>query len=271
MSRIPSAWFVREYQRLLQQESPIQDNDVEALHHYRVALRRLRVLLRAFRKPLADTPARTLETRLHRLSKALGPARDADIRLQHFEQTLRALPMGQALLENQRFQQREERKRVKRLLKSASHRCLMRDVGHFLSGTLPIAMAAVNTSAWHRQAVKSLDKLLEQVLERGGKEPCLAPQPLHYLRIACRRARYLTEFFTWLGPDIRLLATRLKAAQDVLGTLHDLDVQIAYWRRQPAAAPELLRFLKARRRQAERRMPGAWKKLLVPTQRRLQR
>jgi CHAD domain-containing protein len=49
-------------------------------------------------------------------------------------------------------------------------------------------------------------------------------QPLHDLRIACKRLRYALERFTSREPSLLDAATRLRQMQDALGTLHDCDV-----------------------------------------------
>src|SRR5690606_29289488 len=55
--------------------------DSEALHDFRVALRRLRSVLQDWRRPTSDTiPGRYLR-HLRRLARATGPSRDLEVRL----------------------------------------------------------------------------------------------------------------------------------------------------------------------------------------------
>ena len=54
-------------------------NDRESLHDFRVALRRLRSWLRAFRADLRGTVRRKHRRRLRAVSRAAGAARDAEV------------------------------------------------------------------------------------------------------------------------------------------------------------------------------------------------
>ena len=56
-------------------------SDAEALHDYRVALRRLRSCLRAYRKFLRSTLKAKTETRLRRLARATNRSRDLEVHL----------------------------------------------------------------------------------------------------------------------------------------------------------------------------------------------
>ncbi len=50
---------------------------------------------------------------------------------------------------------------------------------------------------------------------------------LHDMRIACKRLRYLLEIFgVAFGDDLRPFIDEVAALQDVLGDIHDCDVQI---------------------------------------------
>lgn len=50
---------------------------------------------------------------------------------------------------------------------------------------------------------------------------------LHDMRIACKRLRYLLEIFgVAFGPDLRPFTEEVAGLQDLLGDIHDCDVQI---------------------------------------------
>ncbi len=55
--------------------------EAEALHDFRVALRRLRTLLRGFRPELGDVVPRKLQRQLRDLTRATTAARDAEVQL----------------------------------------------------------------------------------------------------------------------------------------------------------------------------------------------
>src|SRR5207253_1666114 len=56
-------------------------DDVEALHDFRVALRRVRSALRSFRSELGDAVPKKLQRRLRDVTRATGAARDAEVQL----------------------------------------------------------------------------------------------------------------------------------------------------------------------------------------------
>jgi CHAD domain-containing protein len=67
---------------------------------------------------------------------------------------------------------------------------------------------------------------LEEAVHAAG--PLYAPEPIHAVRIAVKKLRYAFE----LARDLRLLGssrvlTTLRAAQQTLGRLHDLQVLVA--------------------------------------------
>jgi CHAD domain-containing protein len=83
---------------------------------------------------------------------------------------------------------------------------------------------------------------LDEAVQAAG--PLYAPEPIHAVRIAVKKLRYAFE----LSRDLQLLGSRavlprLRAMQETLGRLHDLQVLAARvdgWRaRIPAADPHL--------------------------------
>ncbi|HEY8020753.1 MAG TPA: CHAD domain-containing protein, partial [Thermoanaerobaculia bacterium] len=57
------------------------DDDEEALHDFRVGLRRLRSAIRAYRGALAGSVPRKLERRLRRLADSTGSGRDTEVQI----------------------------------------------------------------------------------------------------------------------------------------------------------------------------------------------
>lgn len=243
-------------------ERGLGDGPVEAVHDLRVAIRRIRTLLRAFRKPLAGTGAGTLERRLQRLSKSLGPARDADIWLRFLLTDPAVRPLAArrawpAFLAREEAARGRRRRAAGRILAGEPSQRLCRDLERFMDSLNP------TRRRFAPLAEKALKRQLARVAERSRIGPRFAPGPVHRLRIACRRARYLAEFFgPVLGADVRRLARQMRAVQNVLGDLHDRDVCAARLRRAagplPAAAAAAL--ADERRRDLER-FRKAWKRV----------
>lgn len=66
-------------------------------------------------------------------------------------------------------------------------------------------------------------RLEELYSHQPGTEP--TSEQLHDLRISARRLRYCLEFFrSAFGEDLDETITRIKELQEILGTIHDLDV-----------------------------------------------
>src|SRR5262245_37209228 len=65
--------------------------DAEALHAFRVAIRRLRSMLQAYRSPLGGNVRPKDRRRLRRLADATGPARDAEVQIGRLRELRQAL------------------------------------------------------------------------------------------------------------------------------------------------------------------------------------
>src|SRR5204862_177143 len=87
-------------------------DDAEALHDFRVALRRLRSVLRSFRSELGDAVPKKLQRQLRDVTRATGAARDAEVQLgwvrSHRAELGRRLPPGLPWLLARLAQQQDE-------------------------------------------------------------------------------------------------------------------------------------------------------------------
>ena len=69
-------------------------DDAEALHDFRVAMRRLRSTLRAYQPQLDAVVPAKLRRRLRDLARATGEARDVEVQISWFERRRNELPPG---------------------------------------------------------------------------------------------------------------------------------------------------------------------------------
>jgi CHAD domain-containing protein len=205
--------------------------DPEGLHDFRVALRRLRSCLRAFRPELESTLGRRLRRRLRRLADATGERRDLQVHLAWVEEQLAALEPGEraAALDligwmGEREQDasdrlnRTVRERFPRLRRRLERRLAFYPVPVSRHGAAPLESAG---AAVERALVTMGDELagaLAQVHAAGDD------QEAHLARIAAKRLRYLLEPFADELPEAARLIARLKSLQDALGDLHDTHV-----------------------------------------------
>ena len=97
--------------------------------------------------------------------------------------------------------------------------------------------ATTETKARGPQAERKLAKLVRKSIRQQCQRMLSstppdtlkdsAPEQLHRLRIACKKLRYMFEFFASAFPEEMTAEPirRLRTLQDVLGQLNDLDVQ----------------------------------------------
>ncbi len=256
-------WLRRDVTRL----------DAEAIHDFRVTLRRLDSALRLL-QPLASPAAMRARESIHRVFDALGKVRDLDeqLRLLEVEEPLHALlrRRRQAALSRLTRELRSTAAarwpdRLARLLRSP--RCWR--------SRLALEPARAIAAALIRERRRRLRRSLRQ-LDRNA--------PLASFHRARRRAKRcddaLADFEPWLGDAVRPLRRALRDLRSALGTLQDAVVaandfaDLARSRSVGAALRERARQLSdaqlARRQRALRRAlhaadavvhTGAWRRL----------
>lgn len=213
---------------LLKQKSP------EALHAFRVALRRTRCGLSEFKRILTKEDEAFFKSEFRWLNSVTAPIRDLDVHLQTWEdvtadlnreQRLHLQPMRAFLLKKQA----RSRHKLVQIIRSARYRQLRRKWRAFLDGKHE-ALGQRAHDAVCRTATRGLHRALKRVVRRGAKIQASSPAPrLHELRIAFKKLRYVLEFSQTLYPKIQYkhIISRLKALQESLGAFQDLSVQRA--------------------------------------------
>ena len=189
----------------------------DSVHQMRVAVRRLRMVLRLLQ-------LRGLDPGAKRLQDALGEVRDAQLQ----SDWLRGRDTGLRRIQQARMRRAKEG--------------LRRELSRWRSQTLPALLdAAVGDPAPspHRlsKLFRNRVRRLRDRLERARLHP--TPATIHQARISAKQVRYLVEAAEDLLPKkvVRLHAD-LKALHVSLGELHDLDVRIALVKRRPALLRE---------------------------------
>ena len=202
-------------------------DDVEALHDFRVALRRLRTLLRSFRDEAGDVVTKKLQRRVRDVARSTNPARDAEVQLAWILAHKAELGGGRrpglpwlvARLEAQRDRAyagiREDGPPEFRQLDRRIRRALTRALADATPGRPAFAAA---TGGLVRAHVTELEQELEAA--RSTRDEAA----IHRARIAVKRLRYLLEPLQEGGAREAAIIDRLKQLQDLLGELHDLHV-----------------------------------------------
>jgi triphosphatase len=204
----------------------------EAVHQMRVALRRLRSALLAFKKMLPKADRRWVAEEIEALDAALGRARDLDVFARDLVAPCRAVLAGEAdfpALEEALARRRQEAYRtVETRLLSPAHKSAMARLERWFEGCgwrrpeLPAADAA----PLHDAAVQLLDRRRRDVKRRSKGFRRLSAKQRHKLRIAVKDLRYTLELLAGLYAKDALarFEKRLKRLQDDLGHANDVRV-----------------------------------------------
>lgn len=206
--------------------------DSEALHDFRVGLRRLRSCLRAYRGELGDGLRKRTRRRLKALMAATGPSRDAEVQIAWLKEQRPTLTAQQrtgaaALLETV-----TRRKEVADAAAEQTIGQAFPSVRRKLARRLSEYQVTLRLDGPPEPAVTAAHVTGSLVLDLAGElEQHLATvhslgdvSETHRVRIAGKRLRYVLEP---LRPEVEEavpLVTRLKRLQDILGDLHDAAV-----------------------------------------------
>jgi CHAD domain-containing protein len=231
--------LLAEFVAMLQHETGSRSGeDIEDVHHMRVATRRMRSLFRLLRPYYKRSSTRTFTTELRHLAWTLGAVRDLDVLIDDvrtYQATLKApqqADLQQAIdeLDKQRENVRHE---LVDLLDSRLYRRLLKDFSKFLTTSgdgakaipkdevLPIQVRHIlPIIIYHRlAAVRAYDSVLAE-----------ADAPtLHALRIELKQLRYTLSLFSEvLGPQAAEFIEEVKNLQDCLGHMNDAVIARAY-------------------------------------------
>jgi CHAD domain-containing protein len=204
----------------------------EAIHDFRVSLRRLRTLLAAARPLLRRKAARRASRALSAAARATGPLRDEEV----LTETLSGLALRPT-----------SRSRVDAWLEArATEARALRNAGVAAvteGGLMPALDGLEELLARGSQRDRALPAFAAHALARARRDVAeLAPhatvdalEPLHRLRLAMKRLRYLAEWLAGVfaaeaytrpsaAEELRELARAAAHYQKEFGLVHDLDV-----------------------------------------------
>lgn len=224
-------------------------SDAKALHDFRVALRRLRSVLRAYRGVLDDSVSPKIRRRLSCMARLSGANRDAEVRIQWIGERRESIQgagnPGLAWVEQQlRRERRAGGRNLRRELDlhfAATTATLQRRLMHYRVMLGPRENPALPST---RELMSStlLDLIGTQRERLDAPRRVGDVRALHQARIASKRLRYALEPLAEDGFASRRLArsagaaiARLSSLQDELGTINDAHL-FRRWLRQGAAA-----------------------------------
>lgn len=218
-------YFSARFEELLAEE-PAARCRAEGVHRMRVATRRIRAALRAFKGILPAAPRKAFNRDVKWVARVLGDVRDLDVYrddLQHYSAELAAedaacLSDYQEHLAEQRHQARKE---LLACLSSHRYQQLRHRWAQFLQRR-PI-MSKLEKLSIRDAATRIIGKQYKRVLRDGRAITRHSPDDaLHELRIDAKRLRYSFEIFQLVcGESLKPFIKRLKELQDTLGEFQD--------------------------------------------------
>ena len=209
-----------------------EGSDPEALHDFRVAVRRLRSQLRAFRGELEGAVGRKLSRRLRRIAAGTNPGRDAEVGIALLDELARGASPAEkraaGALGARLAERRDEvYRRVEAELLPAFDAVAARLHERLASWQVEVRLdgaakplrpfRAALGAELGRHAASLLDAL---DAARDGSEA----RAVHRARIAAKRLRYLLEPVAPALEAAREPVRRLRQLQDLLGDARDLGV-----------------------------------------------
>lgn len=208
----------------------LQDDDPEALHQFRVSLRRIRSLISQFEAAL-ELPQRLKRSRIAALARATGDCRDADVLREQLEQRLLPrLPASdhqacRPLLRQLQRQRRRAFRQLETALRSQRCRNLLQQLEQWTVAPRTTCLGQQPLEAWlpeWRLASSSCCFLQAGWFASDPDDPAL-----HVLRKRVKEVRYGMESLReWLGVEGAHWISDLRSVQSCLGDLHDQQVLI---------------------------------------------
>lgn len=224
--------------------------DPEALHDFRVAVRRLRSCCRAYRPFIAGSVSKKLRGRLREITTATNAARDAEVLLAWVRTQRETLAGAEPQGVDWLVERLEERR-------AAAQAAISGGIPEQFSGLAARLRKRLNRfeTTVHldgrsrpRPFGRVAGELIQSHVAELREQLKLVHAPgdadeAHRARISAKRLRYLLEPLARRSRRAKGLVTRLKALQDLLGDLRDMQVLA----REIAAAVEWGAAERARR------------------------
>lgn len=212
-------------------ELPVAAGHPEGVHQARVAIRRLRAALWAFRHVLSEEERKTFNREFRWFQRQLSPARDWHVFVDEtVPALLSAYPGRRTAATRLRKAAREERTRVTNNIAG-----LFRDVRYTrLILRFTQWMAEQEASMETLLSVQPVTQFAAGILDESHRMFLSDTRPLsrmsarkrHTLRKRGKKLRYACEFFSslWPGPRTDNYLRSMKHLQESLGVINDVSV-----------------------------------------------
>ncbi|MFM9971311.1 MAG: CHAD domain-containing protein, partial [Burkholderiales bacterium] len=220
------------------------NRDSESLHQFRVSIRRLRSLLRAYKGELEDSVKKKSRRELRTLTQSTNESRDAEVQLAWLRAQMPGLNRTQLAGVTLLIDRIEKAKCKADKLLYRTVDTKFEDVRRRLAGSLSSPFPAKESNAnaaSKRTAANAFARQVTRLAFSLERNMALVRFPsslneAHQARIACKRLRYLIEPFTNGVGECRTCVNTLKTLQDLLGDLHDaqlLEKEVSSFLKKP--------------------------------------
>ncbi len=206
-------------------------DDIEALHDFRVGLRRLRTILKAFRSDLRPDIRRKDRRKVRKLARSTGAGRDAEVLLEWLESIRPDLAASEGpMVDRLAAELRTER--------DGSYAGVLSRVGPRFwklerSLRRRLSWLELPPQPTNPASARSFAATLELLVPEYARELAAAVDSIespedhaavHAARIRGKHLRYLLEPLAEEVPGVSELVDRLKGLQDALGDLRDAQL-----------------------------------------------
>ncbi len=218
---------------VLNEPGVLRGEDVEFLHDFRVALRRTRSLLGQLKGVLSADVTATFKADFSWLGSQTGRVRDLDVWLEQLSEQIPLLPVDlqpgmTPLLQFIRSDQRRHKRALDKVITAESYQHLKARWQELLDNLTPQQQGPFASEPIAVLAAARLHKRIRQILKDGYAITHASPdEQLHTLRIDCKKARYLLEFFgpLFASRAMKRMIKQLKKLQSTLGSFQDIATQ----------------------------------------------
>jgi CHAD domain-containing protein len=221
----------------------VAGGDAEAIHDLRVAIRRLRTLLRLARPVFGRFHADAVRLAYTQVFRATGELRDEEV----LDETLDSVKLDEPSFVAWRALRAARERRLRRAAVAKVRGGELTQAAQLLKALVTLPVVPRRDENLAKFARRCVERARRRV-ERRRDVPPDDVVGLHDLRIAYKELRYASELLAAALPlDLASLAEPAARFQKRLGEIHDVDVALATVSRAraltPAARAELLKRL----------------------------
>ncbi len=202
----------------------VRHHDPEALHQYRVALRRAKALLKANRAFVASEYLLDLKRLFRSLTEPTGRLRDLEVFSEHLKEYTVQFPElfqegARCMQSDLHWEANKYRQKILSWFLSDGFKSLLDEAYRNIS----LINLTVPVNEYRHFLHSQFNKVQKKISERFHKLSALSLLQLHQLRILVKNQRYVASFYPELMPGDGSEAH--KTVQTMLGQINDYAMQ----------------------------------------------